>query len=397
LKPTKVMQVVDSLTAAGMEAVAVNLGNLLSQKGLTNIVCTTRATGPLESRIANGVQHLHLARKGIVGAGALKRLARFLKEQQVDLVHAHGSSVFFSVLAGCFAPPVKVVWHDHFGRYATEKRPAWLFRLAMRRAAGVIAVNEPLAEWARTALRVPADRVWYVPNCVAEPPASLLAPGLPGTPGRRIVCVANLRPEKDHLTLVDAMKLIAEAEPSATLLLVGDHANSVHVARIKERIGQHGLTGQVFLLGSRHDVPSLLSGCDVGVLSSASEGLPLALLEYGMARLPAVATRIGQVPEVLDEGRAGLLVTPGRADELAAALLRLFRSAELREKLGWELGTRVREHYNEAAFLRRILSIYETVLGASLVPRDSLSSLGGEGRGEEASSSLRNQFVSAPV
>ena len=75
-------------------------------------------------------------------------------------------------------------------------------------------------------------------------------------------------------------------------------------ARVQERIQQHGLESHVFLLGSRSDVPSILSGCDIGVLSSASEGMPLALLEYGVAGLPTVATRVGQVPEILDEGRA---------------------------------------------------------------------------------------------
>src|SRR5207249_5545647 len=134
-------------------------------------------------------------------------------------------------------------------------------------------------------------------------------------------------------------------------------ANREHSDRVRARIQQVGLSHQVFLLGSRSDVPSILRASDIGVLSSASEGMPLALLEYGMAGLPTVATRVGQVPEVLDQGRAGILVEPGRLEELATALLSLLRSAELRAKLGQELKRFVRAHYSQAAVMDQIVRI----------------------------------------
>jgi glycosyltransferase involved in cell wall biosynthesis len=201
-----------------------------------------------------------------------------------------------------------------------------------------------------------------VPNFVVEPARSPERAELPGTAGKRIACVANLRPEKDHLTLLDAMKQVVESEPAASLLLVGSETDQGYSAKVKERVLQAGLKGHVFLLGSRNDVASILRACDIGVLPSASEGLPLALLEYGMAGLAAVATHVGQVPEVLDQGRAGFLVAPGQPGELAATLLKLLQSPELRQNLGGELKRRVRERYSEAAVLRQILRIYETAL-----------------------------------
>ncbi|MGO8930990.1 MAG: glycosyltransferase [Limisphaerales bacterium] len=361
MKTLAVMQVVDSLQVGGLESVAVNLANRLSERGIRSFLCTTRMDGPLAERLSSAVGHLSLRRRGLVDPTALRRMIRFIREHQVELLHAHGSALFFSGLARWFVPSLKLVWHVHFGRLATEERPIWLYRIAAKRVSGVIAVNEQLAGWAKINLKVPADRVWQVPNGVAES-VNGRAVELPGVAGKRIVCVANLRPEKDHPTLVEAMTSVVRAEPEANLLLVGSEANQRQTQRVRGLIEQNGLGQHVFLLGSRGDVPSVLGACDIGVLSSASEGMPLALLEYGMAGLPAVATSVGQVPDVLDQGEAGVLVPARQPAELGRALADLLRSRERRERLGQALHERVRTKFGERAFVDRVVEIYRSVL-----------------------------------
>jgi glycosyltransferase involved in cell wall biosynthesis len=95
--------------------------------------------------------------------------------------------------------------------------------------------------------------------------------------------------------------------------------------------------------------------------------MPLALLEYGRAGLATVATRVGQVSEVLDEGRAGQLVAPGRPAELATAMLAFLRSAELRAKMGAELLSRMKNNYSKSVILAQLTGIYQTVLGEKSV------------------------------
>jgi glycosyltransferase involved in cell wall biosynthesis len=354
------MQAVDSLALGGMEAVAVNLANLLAERRMRSFLCFTRAGGPLEERLGPAVTPLGLRRKGLLDLPALRRLARFINERQIDIVHAHGSSLFFCALAGLFARRARLLWHDHFGRYATEERPGWIYRMATRRCQGIITVNQPLAQWARSRLKAPAERVWYVPNFVTRCPGAPPPPrDLPGTPGARIVCVANLRPEKDHATLIEAMRRVSQVVPAATLLLAGDGAQQPYAARLREQVRRQALDRHVFFLGSRQDVRAILGACDVGVLSSASEGMPLALLEYGSAGLATVATTVGQMPELLDEGRAGLLVGPGQPAALAEALLKLLRSPELRSSLGAAFERRVRERYSAEAVLGQVLRIYQ--------------------------------------
>jgi len=363
VKSPVVMQVVDCLEAGGLESVAVNLANLLPGYGVQSYICSTRAGGPLESRLASRQNYVNLQRRGLVDFKALWRMIRFLRDRKIDIIHAHGTALFFSALSAFCMSGVKLIWHDHFGRYATEIRPAWLYRLATTRVAGVIAVNRQLAEWARNNLRIPANRAWYVPNFVPELQKTPVRVELPGKPGKRIVCVANLRPEKDHLSLMDAMQAVVAVEPEACLLLAGSEANREHTERVRGRIRRCGLERHVILLGSRPDIPSVLAGCDIGVLSSVSEGMPLALLEYGRAGLATIATRVGQVPEVLDEGRAGQLIAPGRSAELATAILAFLRSAELRATMGAELRSRIKSNYSESAIMAQVIGIYQTVLG----------------------------------
>ncbi|HEY3940825.1 MAG TPA: glycosyltransferase [Bryobacteraceae bacterium] len=367
-----VMHVLDALRVGGAERVAVNLANLLPGAGYETFLCTTREEGPFASLLAPEVGRLSLTRRGLLDLSALRRLSRFIGEHDIRLLHAHGSALFFARLATLFPPHPALIWHDHYGRYTFNDRPAWLYRAATRRVGGVIAVNHPLAEWSRRTLGIPAGRVWYIPNLVEMPAGGRSAVELPGVPGSRIVCVANIRPQKDHPTLLAAMTLLKTQAPQAHLLLVGDFADAAYKDSILRQIGELGLAASVSYLGRRNDVAAIIEGCDIAVLSSRSEGLPLALLEYGMSGLPAIATNVGQCPEVLAEGAAGILVPPGSPAELAAALLSLLGSPERRATLGKKLRERVTAHYGAERIVAQVAEVYGQVLSKRAGPLVSL-------------------------
>jgi glycosyltransferase involved in cell wall biosynthesis len=360
------MHVIDSLAPGGAERVAMNLANLMPRDRYRLWLCTTRHDGPLAELLAPDVERLSLARTRTLDCGAIRRLAACIRQERIQVVHAHQTALFITAAAVRLARATAVVWHDHFGRYPPEERHAWLYRLATRRIGGVMVVNRPLVEWAQRRLHIPADRVWYVRNFVCEAKANRLSGEIPGTPGRRIVCVANLRPEKDHATLVLAMARVARQVPEAHLLLVGGRGHPCDCRESIEReIHQHGLGQNVSLLGHRDDVAALLRHCDIGVICSTAEGMPLSLLEYGMAGLACVATNVGQCPEVLDDGVAGLLVAPGQVEPLAESLLALLTHPERRAALGRCLEERVRAHYSPDAVVTQVESVYDTILAAA--------------------------------
>jgi glycosyltransferase involved in cell wall biosynthesis len=359
-----VMHLIDSLEAGGAERVAVNLVNALPDERYWRCLCTTRREGPLAELAAPEVTRLSLARRRRIDFAAQWRLSDFIAAHHIRILHAHGTALLVAVLASLRPPYPRVIWHDHYGNYVNQERPVWLYRLLARRLSGVIAVNQTLAEWAQQRLRVPAERVRYIPNFVAAGDGANEAPPLPGAPGKRIICTANFRPQKDHLTLLRAMALVSEQEPAAHLLLVGANVNETHFARVKSESDRLGLAGHVSFLGEQKNVAALLRGCDIGVLSSTSEGLPLALLEYGRAGLASVTTQVGQCAEVLDQGRAGLLVPPAAPARLADALLKLLRSAEERVQFGEQFRRRVDEVYSADSIIEQVCDVYDMVLAA---------------------------------
>jgi glycosyltransferase involved in cell wall biosynthesis len=356
-----VLHLVDTLDAGGAEGVAVNLVNHLSRERFRAFLGTTRREGPLAFEVRADVGRLALNRTRTLDLFAVRRLLDFVRENDIAILHAHASALFFAQLTALVAPQLKIVWHDHFGRYLDEKRPAWLWGPAARRASAVVAVNEDLARWSRE--RLGAGPVIYLPNFVVDfVPGAPEAAGLhlPGEPGRRVVCVANLRSQKDHPNLLRAFARVLRDEPGARLFLAGAEVETDYAARVREEAVLLG--DRVAFLGSRADVPALLRACDVGVLASSSEGFPLSLLEYGRAGLPAVATRVGQCAEVLDDGEAGVLVPPSDPDSLAWAILALLRDPARRTALGERLARRMRERYSAAVVMERLEAVYHRAL-----------------------------------
>lgn len=360
--PVGVMHLTDTLEVGGLERVAVNLANALPRERYQLHLCTTRNDGPLANLLADDVGRLALNRRRSLDLPAIWKLVAYLRRHRIHLLHAHGTALFIARIVSALTRNVTVIWHDHYGCYLEHERPVRLYRLATAGIGGVIAVNEPLANWARTKLMMADSHVWYVPNFICSPDAVETIPALPGSKGKRIVCVANLRPQKDHLTLVQAMQIVHRLVPDAHLILVGGGNDQEYIARIQANIRSLNLAETITWLGERHDATAIQRACDIGVLSSASEGLPLALIEYGMAGLPVVATNVGQCGEVLDEGNAGLLVPPAQPKKLAEALLTLLRNPTQADALGERLQARVKASYSADGAIRKICQIYDHVL-----------------------------------
>jgi glycosyltransferase involved in cell wall biosynthesis len=124
-------------------------------------------------------------------------------------------------------------------------------------------------------------------------------------------------------------------------------------------VARLGLERTVLLLGIRRDVPALLDALDVATLSSDYEGSPLSVMEYMAAGKPIVSTRVGGVPELVEDGQEALLVEPRDPAALAEAIGRLLRNPAEAKRLGEAARNRQRREYSLDAMVRRIESLYE--------------------------------------
>ena len=355
--PLRVMHVLDTLAAGGQERFAVYLANLVPRSRYQTHVCTTRSDGVLADLVARDVGRLRLGRTRQFDIQAVFRMAAYVRDQRIDILHAHAAAVFLAALASVLPPYPRVVWH-----LQRDKPPKWPYWLLARRVRAVIATTESLATWSVEKLGIPAGRVRCIANFSSPAEGGDEGAALPGSAGARIVCVANLRPEKDHLTLVRAMDVVVRQHANAHLLIVGPRSDAVYFDHIQREIAARGLTQHITLLGQRHDISAILRSCDIGVLTSIHEGLPLALIEYGLAGLPAIATDVGACADVLDHGRVGVVVPPVEPEEVAAALVSLLRSPARRAELGKAFRRRVETTYGPDRIVRQVCSVYEMVI-----------------------------------
>jgi glycosyltransferase involved in cell wall biosynthesis len=374
VNPIGVLHVIDTLEVGGAERMAVNLVNCLPRERYRPYLCTTRRSGSLVTKVRSDVTLINLARRNRFDLAPLKRIADFVRKHDIRLLHAHGPALFFSKVTTICVPGTTLIWHAHYGGLPSQNWRAVLYRLACT-GATVITVNEELAIWARERLCVPAARVHYLQNFVEKPDSERRASDLPGESGFRVACLANIRAEKDHLTLLRAFATVVRRFPRAHLLLIGAPSNQNYYGLVLKCVADLGLSGQVSFLGPVEDVYDVLKACDVGVMSSATEGLPMALLEYGVAGLPTVATRVGQCPPVLNDGKAGILVDARSPKALAGALEDLLESPERRQVLGEAFRDHIGRNYATSTAVGQLCRIYDDLCSHTDLPTQHSSLL----------------------
>lgn len=146
-----------------------------------------------------------------------------------------------------------------------------------------------------------------------------------------IACVAVMRAQKGHMTLLKAVEPIIKATPNVQLVLAGSGAM---FDQLKNFVLEHGLDKNVHFLGMRADVPNILNGSDIFALATEIEAAGAVYVEAQLAGLPVVGTRVGGVPETMIESKTGFLVPPNDPDALGVAINRLVENLSLRRSMG---------------------------------------------------------------
>ena len=111
-----VIQIIDSLNTGGAEVLAVNIANGLYKKGINSHLCTTRKEGLLLNNIYEGVGYLFLNKKKVFDFNAIIKLKNYLTKNNIKIIHAHSTSVFFAFFIKIISPGIKIIWHDHYGK-----------------------------------------------------------------------------------------------------------------------------------------------------------------------------------------------------------------------------------------------------------------------------------------
>ena len=353
----KVLQLIDSLETGGAERVAVNIANGLLNKVDKSFLCTTRAEGLLKLSLNKEVGYLFLDKKKTIDIKAIIKLYRFVKQNKITIIHAHSTSFFLATIIKILNINLKLVWHDHYGESEyLAKRPKKVLKSCSYFFSHAFSVNSKLENWIKDNLNV--KDVSYLPNFAVKNKTNTITK-LKGNIGKRIVCLANFRKQKDHLNLLKAFKSVLKTELDWTLHLVGKHFNDDCSKAIFTFIETNQLAKSVFVYGSCSDTSLILEQCDIGVLASKSEGLPLALLEYGLVSLPVIATNVGDCNRVISNVNEGILVKSEDHKAFASALLKYIKDKKLRVALGRNFYLKISTSFTEKSTLESIIKIYK--------------------------------------
>jgi glycosyltransferase involved in cell wall biosynthesis len=264
-----------------------------------------------------------------------------------------------STLGGKDVPVFAVIHSTEAGKF----RPSDLIhRLFLPRYQKVITLGEPHAQYAMQRFGLARDKLAVIHNGVEAIVPKPLEKPLPELPNDALVGViaARLHPDKNHMGLLEATKLVLEKHPNFHVLALGqgDQRDSLEAHAKKLGIADH-----VHFLGARGDVGAILERAHLGLISSiTTETLSIAVLEYMRAGLPVVSTRLGSLEDQVLNGKTGFLVPPGDDRALAQAISKMLENPKLREQFGTAGKALQQQEFTSAKMSEGYLKLFQKSL-----------------------------------
>lgn len=353
----RVLHLVSSLRVGGMEHLVLRIAGAQRKRGHDASILALQP-GPLADE-ASRLEIPVAVASGESGATRALRAALFLSRLRPQIAHAHNPTTFHYALLARRLGRARMVVTLH-GRPRNEARVATLRE--WEAADAVVAVSKATAaQWTEPAIQ---SRLTVIHNGSemndpvrgrAEVRASLHLGENPAA-----IIVARIDGKKGHDTLIHALSIVRNQGIDLVLLVVGDglERKRIQELALQSRLGEEAIR----FLGFRTDVADLLAAADLFVLPSVTEGLPLSVLEAMAQRLPVIATPVGGVPELVQEGETGLLTPVDDPQALALSLARLACDRGLRAGMGEGGRRRVERQFAFNGMLDRYDELYASVL-----------------------------------
>ena len=339
----RILQLLHGLNTGGAEILADRLGRRLSDIYDVSFACLDNVGEIGEQLIASGYRVEQLQRGAGIDFGCVRRLASVVRDQRIDLIHAHQYTPFFYAMASRMLRAGQPILFTEHGRFLPDypRRKRMLFnRTMLRRKDRLVAVGNDVKRALVENEGLPTERIDVIYNGIPVaafdpdrfPDASCQLRQEIGLPPDAVVAVqvARLDYLKDHCTAIRAIAKAAESS-DIHLVVVGEGPER---QKMEQEIRELKICEHVHLLGLRQDVPKVLAGADILLLTSISEGIPLTLIEGMAARLPIVSTDVGGVSEIVGDQVHGFLCPAKDSDALAERLVRLGNDPTLREQMG---------------------------------------------------------------
>ena len=336
---------------------------------------------------------------------ALREVRRMIAEEDFELVHTHGSraNLAGAILRSTCGRPVVSTIHsdyrlDYMGRPLAAATYGVLNVLALRRIKYHVGVSDAMRDLL-ISRRFPRETTFAIYNGLdfsREPKrhdraAFCARVGANVAPGDIVVgAAARLDPVKDLATLVRGFAAAREGHPELKLIIAGEGPERPALEALAEELG---VRGAVTLAGWLDDMEEFYSALDINSLSSLSETFPYALTEGAAYRLPTVASAVGGIPRLIEDGKTGFLFAPGDWEKLGARLAQLASDPGLRERLGAAVHERAAREFSVEATCREQRAVYEEILEREARGRSGVVICGAYGMGNSGDEAILDAIV----
>ena len=303
--------------------------------------------------------------RGRLDWSAVRQIRNIAHRDNIDVLHAHGYKAdIYGCLAARRLPAVAVATcHNWTGENFNVSVYEFIDRLVLRRFQTVIAVSDGIAHALRQA-GVAAEKIELIRNGIDTAPFSTTMPndasGL--RKGRKLVVgmVARMVREKGAHHLLMAAAEILKSFPDTLFLFVGDGPAR---EQLEHKAQTLGISSSVFFAGERQDMPQVYAAMDIFVLPSLLEAMPMSIMEAMAAGKPIVATSVGSIPDMVENGQSGFIVPPESESDLRQALSLLLGNAGLRSEMGKRAREAAEARFSALTMAKDYCTLYERVIG----------------------------------
>ena len=297
------------------------------------------------------------------------KLSFLLRKNKIQILHTHGyfASTIGRVSAFFARTPI-VIAHAHTTYFSFSKRNKFVEKSLSHFTDRIVCVSKAVQKFVVEVEKIHPSKTCLIYNAAVVPDTRNLDEqteserSLLGITNNDFVAVsvASLTSHKGHHILLDAAAIIMRKYPHFKLLTVGTGPLR---GELEKHAKRSGIFNNTIFAGLKENVFPLLKFANIFVLASTErEGLGIALIEAMAAGLPLIGTRIGGIPEVIEEDVNGLLVAPGDAEALAAAIKTLIDSKELAERMGRQGEKMYHEKFSVPQMIRKLESLYDKLL-----------------------------------
>jgi len=346
--------------------------SLIALQGVPDLTVRPVNFGPSYNSMSFSARLRMAAREGVPGAVDLLKLAGFVRRNKIDIIHGTEKprDAFYGVLLAKLSGAKSVV-HLHV------KCESWISPLvqwAMGQADALIGVSQFVAQ-SIVDFGYPAAKVFHAVNALD---ASRWDPEVDGLSLRNefgiapdvplLAINARMYHWKGHTRLVEALGLVKRRVPHVKLLIVGeddprgDARKGSYTTELAELASRLGVLDNIIFTGFRNDIAQVLAATDIYCMPTFEEPCAVAFLEAMAMEKPIIALRSGGTPEMVDDGKAGLLSEPGDNEALADNIVRLISSPEERVAMGTYARCRVLEYYTPRRLAANVEAIYHRIL-----------------------------------